>query len=48
MRVVLGANIRPDSVWNTVEYPTLVANRNITCIIQVNPTTGAETIIFMR
>ncbi len=47
-RVVLGANVRPNSVWNRIELPELKANTKVTKIIAIDPTTGAETTIFQR
>jgi hypothetical protein len=48
VRVVLGDNVSSMSTWQTVEFPALKANQNVTSVIQVNPTTGAETVIFHR
>src|SRR5581483_5232086 len=48
VRVVLGENVRVDSVWNRVELPALVDNPMVTNIIAVDPATLDETVIFSR
>lgn len=48
IRVVLGAKLRPQSIWEAVEYPTLLQNPNVTKIIVLDPRTGAERTLFQR
>lgn len=48
VHAVLGENIRPDSVWNSIEYNTLIQNSNVTKIIKIDPKTLAEQVIFRR
>lgn len=48
VRVVLGQNINPQGVWNTIELPALIDNQNVTEIIAIDPETLIETVIFTR
>jgi len=48
VRVILGNSLRPGNIWETVEMPALEANQNVTSVIQVNPSTGEETVLFHR
>jgi hypothetical protein len=48
VKAIVSANLRPTSIWNTVELPALKANPNVTKIIVIDPETLAETIIFTR
>lgn len=48
VRVVLGADVRPGSVWLEHELDALKNNINVTKIIEINLVTGRETVIFER
>lgn len=45
---VVGTNLRPGNVWESVEISRLMVNPNVTRIIQVDPDTGVSTIVFQR
>jgi RHS repeat-associated protein len=48
VRAVVGANRRPDNVWENSELPMLKENPNVTKIIEIDPVTLNEKIIFTR
>ncbi len=48
VRAVIGSNLRPGNIWETVELPRLMDNRNVTRIVVIDPDTGHETVIFTR
>ena len=48
LTAVLGPNLRPGNVWETVELPRLMDNPNVTKITVINSETGAETVVFQR
>ena len=48
VRAVIGQNVRPDSIWLTKELPVLKDNPNVTEIIQIDPKTLQEIVIFKR
>lgn len=48
VRVVLGKNRRPGSIWDEIEFPALKNNPNVTKIIAIDPKTGEMTIIWTR
>lgn len=41
VHAVVGSNLRPGSIWETVELPRLLANPNVTKIVVIDPETGA-------
>ncbi|WP_231997202.1 hypothetical protein [Mycobacterium sp. 1245111.1] len=45
---IVGSNLRPGNVWQTVEIPRLMENPDITRIVQIDPDTGHSTTIFER
>lgn len=48
VHAVIGQNLRPGNVWETVEIPRLMENPNVTKIVTIDPETGSETTIFQR
>ena len=48
VRAVIGQDLRPENVWETSEFPSLVNNPNVTEIIKIDPATGQETTLFKR
>ncbi len=48
VRAIIGKDLRPGSVWETVELPALKANKNVTRIFTIDPVTLKETLIFKR
>lgn len=48
IRAVIGSDLRPGGVWQSVELPRLMNNPNVTKIVIIDPETGAETTIFER
>lgn len=45
---IIGEELRPGNIWETVELPRLIANPNVTRIITIDPLTLNETVIFVR
>jgi Possible hemagglutinin (DUF637)/Hemagglutinin repeat len=45
---VVGKNLRPGNVWETIELPALKANANVIQITVVDHATGIKTIVFKR
>ncbi len=45
---IIGSNLRPGNVWQTIEIPRLMENPEITRIMQIDPDTGQTTTIFER
>lgn len=48
VRVVLGSQVRPQSIWELFELPALINNSAVQKVIGIDPKTGAEKIIFQR
>jgi hypothetical protein len=48
VRVVLGENVRADSVWEKTELPALTENPRVTKVTAIDPATGAERVIYER
>jgi len=47
VHAVIG-ELRPGSIWETVELPTLIANSNVKKIVAIDPVSGVERVIFSR
>ncbi|KZS62763.1 MAG: hypothetical protein K2X56_19950 [Mycobacterium pseudokansasii] len=45
---VVGCDVRPDNIWQTVEVPRLTDNLNVAKIIQIDPDSRLTTVIFER
>ncbi|GLE50647.1 hypothetical protein ATCCBAA256_02350 [Mycobacterium montefiorense] len=45
---IVGSNLRPGNIWQSVEIPRLMENPNVTRIVQIDPDDGHSTIIFER
>lgn len=45
---VVGSDLRPGNIWQSVEIPRLVENPNVTRITQIDPDTGEASVIFSR
>lgn len=45
---VIGSDLRPGNIWQTVEIPRLMENPGVTKIVQIDPDTGKSTVIFSR
>lgn len=48
VRVLYGAAVRISSIWAEIEYPTLIANQNVTSITAISVDTGEETMLWTR
>lgn len=48
VRVLQGETLRTSSIWGRIEFPALKANPNVTSITAVNPSTGAEVLLWGR
>ncbi|KAF9524940.1 hypothetical protein CPB83DRAFT_860495 [Crepidotus variabilis] len=44
VNAVLGSKVRPESVWNKVEKPTLEKNNNVNKVTEHNAQTGKQTV----
>jgi uncharacterized protein YukE len=45
---VIGRNLRPGNVWQTIEIPRLIENPDVSRIVQIDPDTGQLITIFER
>ena len=45
---VIGSELRPGNIWQTVEIDRLIGNPAVTRIEQIDPDTGQLTVIFER
>ncbi|WP_120313445.1 hypothetical protein [Mycobacterium alsense] len=45
---VIGRDLRPGNVWESVEIPRLIDNPNVSRIVQIDPDTGEATTLFER
>ena len=45
---IVGSDLRPGNIWQTVEVGRLMDNPNVTRIIQIDPDTGEATELFKR
>lgn len=48
IRVLQGETLRTSSIWGKIEFPVLKANLNVTSITGINPSTGAEVLLWNR
>ncbi|WP_448630738.1 hypothetical protein [Cellulomonas soli] len=46
VRAVIGTNLRPGSVWETVELPRLARSPAVARIVQIDPETGIEKVVY--
>ena len=45
---VVGSNLRPGSLWETVELPWLISNPNVTKVVVIDPEIRLQKTIFER
>lgn len=48
VRAVIGSELRQGNIWQTVELKALIGNPAVTKIVEINPETGAQTVVFSR
>ncbi len=48
VHAIIGTELRPGNIWESVELPRLMDNSNVTKITTIDPKTGVETVIFKR
>lgn len=48
VHVIVGNPPRPNNVWESIEFPTLQANPNVSCVIRIVAATGAEDVLWNR
>lgn len=46
--VVLGSQLRPLNIWQTIEFPELMRNPAVSRVISIDPKTKVEKILFQR
>ena len=45
---VIGKDLRPGNIWESVELPALKKNPNVNRITIIDPDTGIERVVFQR
>jgi uncharacterized protein YukE len=45
---IVGSDLRPGNLWQTIEIPRLIENPDVARIVQIDPDTGVSTVIFDR
>jgi len=48
VHAVIGKDLRPNSVWETIELPALKNNKSVEKIIGIDPESGDQTVVFER
>lgn len=48
VRAVLGKNLRPGNIWESIELPRLKKNPNVTKIYTIDPETNIEILIWRK
>jgi len=48
VRAVVGESLRNGNIWENIELPRLIQNKNVSKITTINPNTLEEITIFQR